>query len=234
MAGYYGYNNNNPGGGMLSRIFQNLPTVTRNLFLINVLMFLATLINQNFMVGTFAVFYPKSPFFRFWQPVTYMFMHGNFWHLFVNMWCLLMFGTALERTIGSRKYLIFYLVTGLGALAVHFLVQDLQAKAIIADAGQMSQAYIDILRTPTLGASGAIYGVQIAYAMLYPDDLWTLVFPPVTLKAKWFVLIFMGIELFTGITGTMDGVAHFAHLGGALFGFLLIYYWRKSGKLWRR
>ena len=145
-----------------------------------------------------------------------------------------MFGSALERAIGTRKYLLFYFVSGLGALVVHFLVQDIQVRALLADGAQMSQAYADILRTPTLGASGAIYGVQIGYAMIYPNALWTLVFPPVTLKAKWFVLIFIGIELFTGITGTMDGVAHFAHLGGALFGFLLLYYWKKSGKLWVR
>lgn len=232
MAQYYGYGNNS--GGFLERLFGNMPTVTRNLFLINVLMYIATLVNQNFMVETFAVFYPKSPFFRFWQPITYMFMHGNFWHLFVNMWCLLMFGSALERTIGAKKYLLFYFVAGLGALLIHFLVQDIQAKSLLIDGTQMSQAYIDILRTPTLGASGAIYGVQVGYAMLYPNDLWTLIFPPVTLKAKWFVLIFMGIELVTGITGTMDGIAHFAHLGGALFGFLLIFYWKKSGKLWRK
>ncbi|MBR1927303.1 MAG: rhomboid family intramembrane serine protease [Bacteroidales bacterium] len=233
MAQYYGYGDN-PSGGFFSRLLGNIPDVTRNLFLINVLMYIASLVNQNFMVATFSVFYPKSPFFRFWQPVTYMFMHGSFWHLFVNMWCLLMFGSALERAIGTRKYLLFYFVSGLGALVVHFLVQDIQVRALLADGAQMSQAYADILRTPTLGASGAIYGVQIGYAMIYPNALWTLVFPPVTLKAKWFVLIFIGIELFTGITGTMDGVAHFAHLGGALFGFLLLYYWKKSGKLWVR
>ena len=113
-------------------------------------------------------------------------------------------------------------------------MQGIQVQAVLPEGAQLSQAYIDILRTPTLGASGAIYGIQIGYAMLYPNDLWTLVFPPVTLKAKWFVLIFMGIELFTGITGTMDGVAHFAHLGGALFGFLLIFWWKKTGRLWRR
>ena len=145
-----------------------------------------------------------------------------------------MFGSALERTIGSKKFVLFYFVTGLGALLVHFLVQGIQVQAVLPEGAQLSQAYIDILRTPTLGASGAIYGIQIGYAMLYPNDLWTLVFPPVTLKAKWFVLIFMGIELFTGITGTMDGVAHFAHLGGALFGFLLIFWWKKTGRLWRR
>ncbi len=233
MAQYYGYDNR-PSGGFLSSLFGNIPEVTRNLFFVNVLMFIATLINENFMFETFSVFYPKSPYFRIWQPVTYMFMHGNFWHLFVNMWCLLMFGSALERAIGGKKYLLFYFICGLGALLIHFLVQDIQARAILGEEAQISQAYVDILRTPTLGASGAIYGLQVGYAMLYPNTLWTLIFPPVTLKAKWFVLIFMGIELFTGITGTMDGVAHFAHLGGALFGFLLIFYWKKTGKLWRR
>ena len=125
MAQYYGYDNNS--GGMMGRILGNIPEATRNIFLVNVLMFLATLINKNFMIETFAVFYPKSPFFHWWQPVTYMFMHGNFMHIFVNMWCLLMFGSALERTIGSKKFVLFYFVPGLGALLVHFLVQGIQA-----------------------------------------------------------------------------------------------------------
>ena len=202
-----------------NRLFGNIPTATRNLFLVNALMFIATCINQNYMVATFAMFFPTSPFFHWWQPVTHMFMHGGFWHIFLNMWCLLMFGSALERSIGSRKFVLFYFVAGLGAVAVHTLVQYLQGP---------------ILNVPTLGASGAIYGIQIGYAMLYPNDIWTLVFPPVSLKAKWFVLIFMAIELFTGITGTMDGIAHFAHLGGALFGFLLILWWKKKGTLWQR
>lgn len=231
MAQYYGYDNNQ--GGMMGRLFGNIPEVTRNLFLVNALMFIATLINQNFMVGTFAVFYPKSPFFRWWQPVTYMFMHGNFWHIFVNMWGLLMFGSALERAIGSKKYLLFFFVTGLGALLIHFGVQYLQVQSLMAAGASSQQAYYDILRTPTLGASGALYGIQIGYAMLYPNDKWTLLFPPVTLKAKWFVLIFIGIELFTGVTGTLDGIAHFAHLGGTLFGFLMILYWKKKGTLWK-
>ncbi len=231
MAQYYGYDNNQ--GGMMGRLFGNIPEVTRNLFIVNALMFIATLINQNFMVGTFAVFYPKSPFFRWWQPVTYMFMHGNFWHIFVNMWGLLMFGSALERAIGSKKYLLFFFVTGLGALLIHFGVQYLQVQSLMAAGASSQQAYYDILRTPTLGASGALYGIQIGYAMLYPNDKGTLLFPPVTLKAKWFVLIFIGIELFTGVTGTLDGIAHFAHLGGALFGFLMILYWKKKGTLWK-
>ena len=217
----------------MGRLFGNLPEVTRNLFLVNVLMFIATLINQNFMVGTFAVFYPESPFFRWWQPLTYMFMHGNFWHIFVNMWALLMFGSALERAIGSKKFLIFFFVTGLGALLIHFGIQYLQVQSLVKTGASAQQSLVNILRTPTLGASGALYGVQIGYAMLYPNDKWTLLFPPVTLKAKWFVLIFIGIELFTGVTGTMDGIAHFAHLGGALFGFLMILYWKKKGTLWK-
>ena len=222
---YYGYDNGQSGIG---GFFSNMPPVTRNIILINIVMFIATLINQNFMVSTFAMFYPKSPLFHIWQPVTYMFMHGGFWHLFFNMFCLWMFGSALERTIGSKKYLIFYFVAGLGAVLTHTLVEYFQMGAM-ASAGQ-----INLLRTPTLGASGAIYGIQIGYAMLYPNDVWTLIFPPISLKAKWFVLLFVAIELFTGVTGTLDGVAHFAHLGGMLFGFLLLIYWKKSGKLWRR
>ncbi|MBP5218849.1 MAG: rhomboid family intramembrane serine protease [Bacteroidales bacterium] len=202
----------------LDRLFGNIPAATRNLFLVNALMFIATCINQNFMVATFAMFFPTSPFFHWWQPVTHMFMHGGFWHIFLNMWCLLMFGSALERAIGTKKFVLFYFVAGLGAVAVHTLVQYLQGP---------------MLNVPTLGASGAIYGIQIGYAMLYPNDIWTLVFPPVSMKAKWFVLIFIAIELFTGITGTADGVAHFAHLGGALFGFLLMLYWKKTGKVYR-
>ena len=233
MAQYYGYDNGSQGGGFLQGILGNIPVVTRNIFMINVLMFIASLINQNFMLETFSVFYPKSPLFRIWQPVTYLFMHGNFWHIFVNMWCLLMFGSVLERAIGTKKYLIFYFVTGLGALLIHFLVQYFQAQALLADPSRAAE-YYRLLGTPTLGASGAIFGIQIGYAMLYPNALWTLVFPPITLKAKWFVLIFMVIELVTGITGTMDGIAHFAHLGGALFGFILIWWWKKQGTLWER
>ena len=217
-----------------NRLFGNIPEVTKNLFLVNVVMFIATQINQNFMISTFAVFYPKSPFFRIWQPVTYMFMHGNFWHIFVNMWGLLMFGSALERALGSKRYLIFFFITGLGALLIHFGVQYLQVHSLLQAGAASQQAYIDILRTPTLGASGALYGIQIGYAMLYPNDRWTLLFPPVTLKAKWFVVIFIAMELFTGVTGTLDGIAHFAHLGGALFGFLLILYWKKNGTLWNK
>ena len=232
MAQYYGYGNNS--GSFLSQI----PPVTRNIILINLIMFIATLINQDFMVGTFAMFYPASHFFRWWQPLTHMFMHGGFWHIFFNMYTLFFFGCVLERAIGSKKFLIFYFVTGFGAVLMHTGVQFIHAQSLLSSINAGNTAalatYTDLLRTPTLGASGAIYGVLIGYAMLYPDSVLTLLFPPVSMKAKWFVLIFVAIELVTGVTGTMDGIAHFAHLGGALFGFLLILFWKKTGRLYSR
>lgn len=220
--GYY-YNN---GNNFISQI----PTVTKNLVAINILMFIATLVNENFMVANFAMFYPASPFFKPWQILTHMFMHGGFWHIFFNMYSLLMFGSILERSLGPKKYLIFYFVTGLGAVALHTGVEWLQARVFIANG--IAQAYQQLLVTPTLGASGAIYGVLIGFAMLYPQARLTLIFPPIPMTAKWLVIIFAAIELFSGINGIQDGVAHFAHLGGMLFGWLLIRWWRKQGKLY--
>ena len=212
--------------------WQSIPTVTRNLLLINIVVFVATfiddtLLHDDYMYRMFALFYPASPFFRIWQPLTHMFMHGGFWHLFFNMYTLLMFGAPVERAIGERKFLIFYFICGFGAMALHWGVQWCQLHLAAGMAA-------DILSIPTVGASGAIYGVLIAFAMLYSDATLVLLFPPIPLKAKWWVLIFAGIEVVTGITGTMDGIAHFAHLGGMLIGFLLMLYWRKSGKLWQR
>lgn len=220
--GYYYDNGNN--------FISQIPTVTKNLVAINILMFIATLVNENFMVANFAMFYPASPFFKPWQILTHMFMHGGFWHIFFNMYSLLMFGSILERSFGTKKYLIFYFVTGLGAAALHTGVEWLQARVFIANG--IAQAYQQLLVTPTLGASGAIYGVLIGFAMLYPQARLTLIFPPIPMTAKWLVIIFAAIELFSGINGIQDGVAHFAHLGGMLFGWLLIRWWRKHGKLY--
>ena len=220
------YNDNdyeNSPSGFLNRI----PVVTRNILLINIIMYIATSINENFMVQTFALFFPKSPYFHYWQIITHMFMHGGFMHIFFNMYTLLIFGMVLERTIGPKKFLLFYMVTGLGAAALHTGVEYLQTL------NKVPVLYERLLYTPTLGASGAVYGVLLGYAMLYPNNVLTLIFPPISLKAKWMVLIFALIELATGIFGTADGVAHFAHLGGMFFGWLLIFYWRKTGKLFR-
>jgi membrane associated rhomboid family serine protease len=159
-----------------------------------------------------------------------MFMHGGFMHILFNMYTLVMFGMVVERALGTKKFLILYFVAGFGAVALHTGVEWIQAQSMSPN----SAAYIDLLRTPVVGASGAIYGVLVAFAMLYPQARMTLIFPPVTLDAKWMVAIFIGIELLTGITGTQMGIAHFAHLGGALFAFLLVLYWRKTGAIWRR
>ncbi|MBR1872150.1 MAG: rhomboid family intramembrane serine protease [Bacteroidales bacterium] len=209
-----------------------IPQVTRNVVAINILFFIATLINEDFMYRVFSLYYFKSPFFHSWQILTHMFMHGGFWHLFFNMYTLLMFGTALENAIGSRKFLVFYFIAGLGAVALHMGVQGIQLSAALS-ADNLSGVQ-SVLYTPTVGASGAIYGILIGYAMMYPDSVLTLLFPPISLKAKWFVLIFAAIELLTGVTGTMEGIAHFAHLGGMLFGWLLMLWWKKTGRIYER
>ena len=229
---YYSYNQNRGG------LFGNMPTAIRHIIIINILVMIMTKLNADFMYGKFALFYPTSPFFHWWQPVTHMFMHGGFWHLLFNMYTLYLFGSVLERVWGTKKFLVFYFVTGIGAAAIHTGVEWLQMQSWLGQAAQGSiaaQTAIHALKiTPTVGASGAIYGVLMGYAMLYPDSLLTLFFPPVTLKAKWFVLIFAAIELLTGVTGTGGGIAHFAHLGGLVFGFLLIWYWKKRHTLYGR
>ena len=223
---------NSRGRGFLS----NVPEACRNIIIINVLVWIMCELRQEWMLSNFALFYPASPFFKPWQFVTHMFMHGGFWHLFFNMYTLFIFGSVLERMWGAKKFLIFYFVTGLGAAALHSGVEWLQAQSYMHQIAQGMQsgstAIYELYRTPTVGASGAIYGLLLGYAMLFPDSVLTLLFPPVSLKAKWFVVIFAGIELFTGIFGIGGGIAHFAHLGGMLFGWFLIMYWKKNHKLY--
>lgn len=212
-----------------------MPSVTKNLIIINVLIFVATIFNENFMVSTFGMFYPSSQYFHWWQPVTHMFMHGGFWHIFFNMYTLFIFGTVVERIIGSKKFLFFYFVCGLGAAAMQIGAQYLEMQSFLASDSQAALKGIMALKmTPTVGASGAIYGVLIGYAMLFPESRMTLLFPPVTLRAKWMVVIFAAIELFTGVAGWADGIAHFAHLGGMLIGWLVIRWWRKRNVLFDR
>ena len=244
------YSNNGYGGG---GFMSNVPTAVKNIIIINVVLMLATMFKESMMVTRFALWFPASPYFEWWQPVTYMFMHGGFFHLFFNMYTLFFFGSVLERVWGPKKFLIFYFVTGLGAAAVHMGVQwieynnaletvgltstdasllvDQIAKSV--DAGNnMIPAWSSVLFTPTVGASGSIYGILMGYAMLYPDSIMRLMFPPIAMKAKWFVLIFAALELLLGISSTGGGVAHFAHLGGLIFGFILIIYWKKTRQLY--
>ena len=213
-----------------------MPVAVKNIILVNVLVYILTLLTGDFMYEKFALFYVESPMFHWWQPITHMFMHGGFFHIFFNMYTLLIFGCALERIWGPKKFLLFYFVTGLGAALLHTGVTALQADHLLglAQAGDMAaaQKYWALMATPTVGASGAIYGVLLGYGMLFPNDVLQLLFPPVALKAKWFVIIFAVIELFTGVFGIGGGIAHFAHLGGMLFGWMLIMYWKKKGKMY--
>lgn len=221
-------------------IFSQIPPVTGNLIIINFIVWIITELRPDFMFETFSLFFPASDYFRWWQIVTHMFMHGGFWHIFFNMFTLYMFGSVLERVWGPKKFLFFYFVTGLGAAALHTGVQWIQVEHwqhIIATAEpaavlEAKHSIMQLYSTPTVGASGAIYGLLLGYAMLFPDSRMTLLFPPITLKAKWFVIIFAVIELVTGVTGMGGGVAHFAHLGGMLFGLVLILYWKKGHKMY--
>lgn len=210
------------------------PPVIKNLLIINALMLLLTYLAGNFMYEKFSLFYIGSPFFRPYQFITHMFMHGGFVHLFFNMYSLVIFGVVLEQVWGSKKFFLYYMVTGLGAAALHSFVLYLDAisKTAAAAAGDLgaNEALNQLMMTPTVGASGAVYGVLLAYGMLFPNNVLQLLFPPVALKAKWFVFIFGAIELFLAFTNSGGNIAHFAHLGGMIFGFFLIKYWQKNNK----
>ncbi len=218
-------------------MFNRIPPVVKNLIIINVIMFVATfLIGERYMFEKLALFYFESPLFKPYQLLTHMFMHGDVWHILFNMYSLFIFGCVLEHVWGGKKFLLFYLVTGLGAALIHSgvmyleavsLQHSLEAGNIMANA-KLTQLYL----TPTVGASGAIYGLLLAYGMLFPNNVMQLIFPPVALKAKWFVLIFGALELLLGITNSGGSIAHFAHLGGMIFGYFLIVYWRKNNRMY--
>ena len=209
--------------GCLEAIFGNLTPAVKNLIIINAILLVATYFVGDAMYEKLALFAFGSPFFKPWQIITHMFMHGGFWHFFFNMYTLAMFGTVLENLWGSKKFLIFYFVTGIGAALCHNFVMDLQ----------IAHGASALMGVPTVGASGAIYGVLLGFAMVYPQaELRLLFFPFVPLKAKWLAVVFAVLELIMGISANGDGIAHFAHLGGMLFAWLLIKYWKKSNKLY--
>ena len=213
-----------------------MPPVVKNLIIINVIMFIATYIIGDVMYEKFALFFFESPLFKPYQLVTHMFMHGDMWHILFNMYSLFLFGCVLEHIWGGKKFLLFYLVTGIGAALIHSGVMYLEASALesaIENGNVMANIDLtQIYSTPTVGASGAIYGLLLAYGMLFPNNVMQLIFPPVALKAKYFVLIFGALELFLGITNSGGNIAHFAHLGGMIFGYFLIIYWKKNNRMY--
>jgi len=215
--------------------FRVLPTVVKHLLIINILMYLATVTLTRFnidLTDILGLHFFKASDFRFFQLVTYMFMHGNFGHLFFNMFALWMFGNTLENIWGSKRFLLFYMVCGIGAGLCQELVQYIQYTTSLAQYSTVNlsghivtmDTYLNMMTT--VGASGAIYGLLLAFGMMFPDSQIYLyfLFP---IKAKWFVIGYAVIELISGLGGA-DNVAHFAHLGGMLFGLLLILYWRKN------
>lgn len=208
----------------------NISPVVKNLLIINIIMYLATVLIGDSMYEKFSLFYFSSPLFKPYQLVSHMFMHGSFTHIFFNMYTLFIFGNVLERVWGGQKFLFYYFVTGIGAALLHLGVAYLQLQGYISNGNFMGVQ--SIMLTPTVGASGAIYGLLLAYGMLFPNNIMQLIFPPVALKAKWFVIIFGALELLLGLSGRGGNIAHFAHLGGMIFGYFLIMYWKKNNRMY--
>lgn len=220
--------------------FNYLPPVIKNLLIINGLVFLATMTFPG-LTEKLALFYPASPDFRPYQIVTHMFTHGSLSHVFFNMFALWMLGAVLENVWGPKRFLMYYLVTGLGAALLHTGVHAWQVHAITGSyfpeivnssiAGNFTSEQVEKLSavfTPTVGASGAVYGVLLAFGMLFPNTLLYIYFL-VPIKAKYMVIIFTALELYLAfVNNPNDNIAHFAHLGGMLFGFFMIRYWQKD------
>lgn len=179
---------------------------------INTLVFALSTLGGAQLVGTFGLWPPGSGYFAPWQVLTYGFLHGGWLHLAFNMYALWLFGAPLERTFGSQRFLVFYLGSVVGAALLHLLVQ-----------GAMVSQGMPI--GPVIGASGGTFGLLLGFAWLFPETRLLLLIPPMPVKAKWFVLGYGALELLFGVTGSFAGVAHFAHLGGMVAGWLMMRHW---------
>ena len=222
--------------------FGGIPPVVKNLIIVNALVFFAqTVFERGSLVdmdNLFALHDIRSIYFRPHQLITHLFMHGDFFHILFNMFALYMFGGQLEYYWGPKRFLIFYVVSGLGAAILHLFTLYAELTPIVElfrqlpPEGQAEYLYAKgfKLNTPTVGASGAVFGCLAAFGYLFPNTLIYLnfLFP---IKAKWLVIIYAGMELWLGIRNSAgDNVAHWAHLGGALVGFLLVLYWNKTNR----
>ena len=236
--------------------FIELPEIIKNLLIINGLLFLATISLESYgidLTQLLGLHQFQSEDFMPHQLITHFFMHGNFTHLFFNMFALWMFGKILENVWGAKRFLIYYMITALGAAALHlgvsqYEIMSLQSQInpsdlnILLENGRSvlegNQNYTNalmgklnlLINTPTVGASGAVFGILLAFGMLFPNTLLYIYFA-IPIKAKYFVMIYGALELYSGLSNNpADNVAHFAHLGGMLFGFLLLKYWQKNHK----
>ena len=219
------------------------PPVVLNLLILNILFFMAEALLPNGMgeriIDTLGLYAFQSDNFCWYQLVTHMFLHANLAHLFTNMFAFWMFGRSLEYDMGSRRFLVYYMMTGLGAALLHLGVISLEIHNIMASAGELGGLTPELgrelamrLNTVTIGASGAVFGVLLAFGMLHPNVPIFIFFIPIPIKAKYFVIGYGLLELYMGFTGNQSGIAHFAHIGGMLFGFLLLVYWKKKRKIY--
>lgn len=219
---------------MLNNSQFSLRTVVNNLIAINVVVFLAQMIIPGMdakIVEYFGLHFWESKYFMPHQVITYMFVHDGFSHLFFNMFALWMFGRILEYDLGGKRFLTYYMITGIGAGLLNLGVNWIEFSNLHATYGYADPNLImHINRTVTVGASGAVFGVLLAFGMIHPNDRIMLLIPPIPLKAKYFVIIYGVLELAMGFTAN-DNIAHFAHIGGMLFGFILLYYWKKTNKI---
>lgn len=236
-------------------IYGSTPPVVKNLIILNVLFYLATVVlGKSFgidLTRILALYYPSSEHFQPYQFITHMFMHGSLGHLFFNMFALWMFGRVLESVWGGKRFFTFYFVTGLGAAAFYTFVHWIEFThlknqlspeqyQLVIDKGatilQGMQNYTNaqmgklniLLNVPVLGASGAVFGVLLGFGMLFPNTQLMLLFPPIPIRAKYFVIIYGAVELVLAFTQPGSNVAHFAHLGGMVFGYILIKIWKKD------
>lgn len=204
--------------------FNNITPVVKNLLIINIIMYLGSGIFMNALGSNYQalyMFYYTNPNFEPYQIVTHMFMHGSTMHLFFNMFALFMFGPILEVTWGPKRFLTYYLFTAFGAAILHTVVSYIELNYF----GNQG-----ITNSAVVGASGAIFGLLLGYGVYYPNNRIQLLIPPIPMKAKYFVMLYAGLELFLGVGSFNTGVAHFAHLGGALFGLIMIWIWRSQGR----
>lgn len=220
--------------------FRVLPTAVKHLLIINVLLFLATFTLNRFdidLTNLLGLHFYKASDFRAYQLVTYMFMHGNFEHLFFNMFSLWMFGSTLENIWGTKRFVLFYMVCGLGAGLCQEGVQYIEYATSLANYDTVNlgggrvipmSSYLNMMNT--VGASGAIYGLLLAFGMMFPNEYIYLYFL-VPMRTKWFIVAMVVIELLSGFYGG-GNIAHFAHLGGMLFGLIMILQWKKKGTLY--
>jgi membrane associated rhomboid family serine protease len=241
---------------MIGQLFNNLPPVVKNLLIINILFYLATVVFEAqgiYLSSIFGMHYPASPLFRPMQLVSYMFMHGNFSHLLFNMIMLIVFGPVLERIWGPKRFLTFYFVTGIGAVVLYIVVGYFEFREVAAHLTEEEivklkeyvaltpanmtiqfpdtyyKTYFDYLHTGMVGASGALFGIFVAFGVLFPNTELMLLFFPVPIKAKYFIPFMILLELYLGVMQfSGDNVAHFAHLGGALIGYILLRFWQKK------